>query len=391
MSTTHDIFKVLLDQSDPRRVDAYDYELPEELIAAHPVAQRERSRMMVVHRQAASVEERHFEDITDYLRPHDRLVFNNSKVLPGRLHLQKESGGKVEFFVLERADAGRWDEGSVLEDGSILLHGMYRASNRLKQGQTLWPWGSEESAGARDDQHALTVVEVAPGHVTMRVKTTQSAQDFLERHGNLPLPPYIVKRRLQEGERAYTEHDDERYQTLVAKKPGAVAAPTAGLHFSEALFKKLEGHGVSVSQVTLHVGPGTFKPIARESVHLSDHVMHREHYEISEELASQLEETRRLGGRIIAVGTTSARVLETEARKEQPFVPGEYTSEIFLHPGNGFELCDGLITNFHLPNSTLLTLVASFTGYELMRRVYTRAVEERYRFYSYGDGMLLLP
>lgn len=390
MSKTQDIFKIALEESDPRRVDAYDYDLPEELIAAHPVARRERSRMMVLHRDEATIEEHHFEDITAFLRPHDRLVFNNSKVIPGRLHLQKESGGKVEFLVLERVDGASWDAGGS-EDGGILLHGMYRASNRLKVGQRLWPWGAGESAAPRDATQALIVEQVAPGRVTMRVNISTSAQAFLEQHGNLPLPPYIVKRRLQEGEQAYTEHDDERYQTVVAKKPGAVAAPTAGLHFSRELFEKLAAHGVQTSQVTLHVGPGTFKPIDRESVHLTDHTMHREHYEISEALLGEFEETRRQGGRIIAVGTTSARVLETEARKARPFEPGAYTSEIFLHPDNGFVFCDGLVTNFHLPNSTLLTLVASFTGYPLMRRLYTRAVQERYRFYSYGDGMLLLP
>ena len=379
------IFKLPLDQSDPMRVEAYDYDLPDELIAAHPTEERMRSRMLVVNRSNAQLIDKHFQDITSYLRPHDRLVFNNSKVIPGRLHLRKSTGGKVEFLVLDRHDSPNWEDSC--SSGELVLSGMYRSSNRVKVGQQLWP----VHLPSDDPASALEVVEVGPGSVTIKVRHEGSAQSFLERFGNLPLPPYIVKQRVQNGEDAYHEEDDTRYQTLFAKKPGAIAAPTAGLHFSEELLQRLKDHQVNISQVTLHVGPGTFKPMSRETENLTEHQMHSERYEISDTLKAELEETRAQGGRIIAVGTTSSRVLETEARKQNPFEPGDYSSEIFLYPGHGFEFCDGLITNFHLPNSTLLTLVASLTGYPLMRTIYEHAIKNSYRFYSYGDGMLILP
>ncbi len=375
-------FKRALDESDPMHVDAYDYELPEELIAAHPASERMRSRMLVAYTSKHTLHDRHFEDLPGFLRPGDRLVFNNSKVLPGRLHLKKETGGLVEFLVLERLDAASWQAPSA--GGSLRLKGMYRSSNKLRPGQPLWHEHSPQSS-------PLVVQGFEQGHVIMEVESASSAQDYLSEHGNLPLPPYIVKRRLQEGQDAYVDADDERYQTLYAEEPGAIAAPTAGLHFSKPLFEALEARGVDVSHVTLHVGPGTFKPMKRESHTLTNHQMHSERYTISEQLTEQLSSTRQQGGRIIAVGTTSARVLETEARKSESFVPGDYHSELFLYPGHGFEFCDGLITNFHLPNSTLLTLVASLTGYPFMRTIYNHAIDSAYRFYSYGDGMLILP
>lgn len=379
--STH--FRVPLAQSDPMHVDAYDYELPEELIAAHPVAERARSRMLVVSPHPHHIEDRHFQDLPDLLTPGDRLVFNDSKVLPGRLHLKKETGGLVEFLVLERLDTPGWETPPM--QGMLRLKGMYRSSNKLKLGQQL--------------SHANPVAPCSPmivegfdeGHVIMHVATTLHAAAYLAKHGNLPLPPYIVKRRLQEGHDAYQAQDTDRYQTLFAHTPGAIAAPTAGLHFSRELLDKLDERGIHTSTVTLHVGPGTFKPMKREAGVLTNHQMHSEQYIITDELAAELAHTRESGGRIFAVGTTSARVLETEVRKPEAFVPGTYASTLFLYPGHGFEYCDGLITNFHLPNSTLLTLVASLTGYAAMREIYDHAIDDRYRFYSYGDGMLILP
>ena len=211
---------------------------------------------------------------------------------------------------------------------------------------------------------------------------------LLQACGQMPLPPYIVKRRKEMGLDEELDLDEERYQTVYADQPGAIAAPTAGLHFTPELLEQLETNSIQRSEVTLHVGPGTFKPMTGAS--LDDHEMHFETYVISDALGEELEGTHANGGRVIAVGTTSARVLEAEARLPTPFIPGKRQTDLFLYPGHGFELCDGLITNFHLPRSTLLTLVASKMGYAMMRRVYDEAIAHQYKFYSYGDGMLIL-
>ena len=380
-----DHFSVALKQSDPSRVDAYDYELPEQLIAAHPALEREGSRLLIAHVSERRIAHSRFERIAEALRPGDRLVLNNTKVLPGRLQVRKESGGRVELLILERADGRAWQETG---QGEVLsLKGMYRASNRLKVGQLLYHEGRVEGAAP------LRVERLEGGQVIVSAPSALTAAAYLERYGALPLPPYILKRREAEGEQAYVEGDQQRYQTVMARHLGAVAAPTAGLHFTPQLLEALCRQGVARSEVTLHVGPGTFKPMARQTDRLSEHAMHGEMYLIGEEIKAELEATRLGGGRLIAVGTTSARALETEARRggEEAFKPGERRSELFLYPGHGFELCDGLITNFHLPRSTLLTLVASLTGYAFMREIYNSAIAEQYRFYSYGDAMMILP
>lgn len=361
--------------TDPLAVAAYDYELPEELVAAEPEARRDDARMMFVDLDGESIEHARFRRITEYLRPGDRLVFNDTQVLPGRVMTQKPTGGRVELLVLEVKGAS-WVE----ERDEHTLECMTRSSNPLRAGTTL--------TGQVDPEQRFEVLETRPGRATISARFDGSAAELLERHGQMPLPPYIVSRRKALGADELTEDDRTRYQTVYASVPGAIAAPTAGLHFTEELLTELDACGVTRSHVTLHVGVGTFKPMDGE--HLSDHEMHTELYEIRPGLADELEATRQAGGRIIAVGTTSARVLEAEARKEAPFVPGAHHTDLFLYPGHGFVYCDGLVTNFHLPSSTLLTLVASVCGYDRMRKIYDLAIQERYRFYSYGDGMLLL-
>jgi len=379
---------------DLDRVDAYDYTLPEALIAAHPAARRSGSRLLVARRDTMSLAHRQFGDLLDYLKPADLLVFNNTRVIPARVMTHKPSGGAVELLVLDVVDpadaaldtptadaqaraSARWTRPA---GGTLGFRCMTRSSRRLRPGMEL-----------RADQADLppfVVREYAAGHALVEVGWADSAVAFLEQAGQMPLPPYIVKRRkdLGEAERA-TAEDQARYQTVYADKPGAVAAPTAGLHFSDEIFEKLDALGVERAFVTLQVGAGTFKPISAKR--LSEHAMHSEEYEISAELAEAIARTRQAGGRVIAVGTTSARALEAEARRAHPFEPGLRRTDIFLFPGEPFKVCDALITNFHLPRSTLLALVAAFAGYDFMREIYREAVAEEYRFYSYGDSVFI--
>lgn len=369
----------LIDQetANPALTSAYDYGLPEELVAATPSSTRIGSRLMHVDPLNHSFTHHAFKDILSIIEPGDRLVFNNTKVLPSRIYARKETGGKVELMVLERRDTSAWDMPST---GTIALWCMTRSSKALKPGSTLRVEGSELE---------LQLITVEPGRALVEVSWEGSALELLEHTGKLPLPPYIVQRRKTLGQASFEESDKERYQTVYAKHAGAVAAPTAGLHFSRQLLDELEDRGVARSEVTLHVGMGTFKPVDANA--LADHPMHSETYVVPEELARDLAATKQAGGRVIAVGTTTARVLEAEARRAAPFTPGERDTTIMLHPGNRFRYCDGLITNYHLPRSTLLALVSAMTGYELMRAIYDEAIRERYRFYSYGDSMIILP
>ncbi|TDP76641.1 S-adenosylmethionine:tRNA ribosyltransferase-isomerase [Bradymonas sediminis] len=381
---------------DLDRVDAYDYELPEELIAAHPSARRSGSRLLVATRDGSSLAHRNFGDLLAYLKPGDLLVFNNTRVIPARVMTHKSSGGAVELLILDVVDpvdseldtpsadadarsSERWTRPAGA-GGKVAFRCMTRSSRRLRPGMEL-------SA----DQAALppfVVREYAAGHALVEVAWEDSAVALLEQAGQMPLPPYIVKRRKDMGEaETATAADQKRYQTVYAAKPGAVAAPTAGLHFSDALFEELDALGVQRAFVTLQVGAGTFKPISAER--LSEHEMHSEEYEISAELAEAIARTRAAGGRVIAVGTTSARALEAEARRQTPFEPGLRRTDIFLFPGEPFKVCDALITNFHLPRSTLLALVAAFAGYDFMCEIYRSAVAEKYRFYSYGDSVFI--
>lgn len=366
---------------DFEKTKSYDYVLPEELIATHPSEERGQSRLLVTPKQKSdgTVEEishhRFAGGLTEFLNPGDLLVFNDTRVVLARLQAKKTTGGAVELFVLNPISPNSWSQ--IPSDGQLVFRCMTKSSKRVRVGVLdLLGFGEVE------------VIETSPGACTIRLHCLESLEVFLNEFGKVPLPPYIVKRRRDESFEEYEANDLNRYQTVFAKEPGAVAAPTAGLHFDESGIEKLKSEGVRFANLTLHVGVGTFKPVTCDD--LNDHKMHTEHYEISSELSSAIALARSEGGRVIAVGTTSARALESEGRKDVPFVPGSYETDIFIRPGFHWQVCDGLLTNFHLPKSTLLALVYSLGGPERIIEAYRIAIEEKYRFYSYGDAMLIL-
>jgi len=332
----------------------FHYELPEALIAQHPSERRTGSRLLQLDGNNGEVRDARFTDLPGLLRPGDLLVFNNTRVMPARLHGQKETGGQVEILI-ER----------VLEPMRALAH--VRASKSPKPGSRILVGGAQIAVVSR--QGALFELEL-PG-----------ATDFhalMAEHGHMPLPPYI--------DRSDDEFDAERYQTVYAREAGAVAAPTAGLHFDEDMLETLRAMGIRTAEVTLHVGAGTFQPVRVQN--LDEHEMHSEWLDVSQGVCDQVEETRAQGGRVVAVGTTSVRSLETAAASGnlQPYT-GD--TQLFIRPGYRFQVVDCLLTNFHLPESTLLMLVSAFAGYEQVMSAYRHAVKERYRFFSYGDAMWL--
>ncbi|GLC94602.1 S-adenosylmethionine:tRNA ribosyltransferase-isomerase [Cupriavidus sp. TA19] len=340
----------------------FDFPLPPELIAQSALPDRSASRLLVVERvapadttDAVRLVDRAFSDIVDYLRPEDLLVFNDTRVIKARFFGHKPSGGKVEVLV-ER----------VLDAHTVLAQ--VRASKTPAEGSALH---------LADDAFAVTVGPRVDQFFTLRFP--EPALDLIERFGRLPLPPYITHDP--------DAYDETRYQTVYARNPGAVAAPTAGLHFDDALFARLDAAGVRRAFLTLHVGAGTFQPVRTEN--LAEHKMHSEWYAVSEALAQAVRETRARGGRVIAVGTTSLRALESAAQPDGALAAGSGDTDIFITPGYRFRLVDALITNFHLPKSTLLMLVSALAGVEAIRATYRHAVEQRYRFFSYGDAMLL--
>ncbi|MFT4172228.1 MAG: tRNA preQ1(34) S-adenosylmethionine ribosyltransferase-isomerase QueA [Rhodocyclaceae bacterium] len=334
-------------------VDDFDYPLPPELIAQTPLADRAASRLLVVRGNA--LDDRVFRELPDFLRPGDLLVFNDSRVLHARLYGYKASGGHVEVMV-ERP----------LGEHEVLA--MVRASKTPRPGSRL------RLADAFDAEVLGRVGEF----FHLRFPSDASAVDYIERHGRLPLPPYI--------ERAAQAGDEARYQTVYARQLGSVAAPTAGLHFDDALFDALAARGVNRAFVTLHVGAGTFQPVRAQK--LADHVMHREWYSVPQATVDAIAATRAAGGRVLCVGTTSMRTLESAAQSGTLAAGGAETG-IFITPGYRFRVADGLITNFHLPRSTLLMLVSALAGVETIRAAYAHAIAQRYRFFSYGDAMLL--
>ena len=335
------------------RVDQFDYELPEALSARHPAERRRDARLLAL--QGDRLDHAVFTDLLRYLRPGDLLVFNDSRVIPARLHGQKDTGGRVEVLV-ERLEGEREALAQV------------RASKAPRPGTGLRFEGgvTAEVRGRRGDLFHLAF------------EGTASLLDTLERMGHMPLPPYI--------DRPDEKADRERYQTVYARRPGAVAAPTAGLHFDEAMLEQLREAGVEQGFVTLHVGAGTFQPVRTEQV--EEHRMHAERYEVPEALVEQVAATRARGGRVVAVGTTSLRTLEA-ASPEGRLRPGRGETDLFIYPGYRFRIVDALITNFHLPRSSLLMLVCAFAGQERMLGAYREAVRQRYRFFSYGDAMFI--
>lgn len=331
------------------------FDLPEELIAAYPLEKRSSSRLLCLEGDSGKLVHRTFTDIIDLVEPGDLLVFNDTRVIPARLHGQKESGGKVEMLV-ER----------VIGEKRALVH--LRASRTPKEGAQLSFEGGIKAE----------VVGRKEGLFDLQFDITTTLIEALEQHGHMPLPPYI-KREDQQSDR-------ERYQTVYNRKPGAVAAPTAGLHFDEALFKRLEAKGVNKAFVTLHVGAGTFRPVKVENI--KEHQMHAEYIEVTEEVCAQVAATKAAGKRVIAVGTTSVRCLETAGAggELKPFF-GD--TQIFIYPGYQYQQVDALVTNFHLPESTLMMLVSAFAGYQNTMNAYAVAVQEKYRFFSYGDAMFI--
>ena len=349
------------------KTNQLDYELPSELIAQEPAAVRSESRLLVMDRASGALADSRFHQIADSLRPGDCLVLNDTKVLPARFFARRVTGGGLEaLFLSETSTPGRW---------RVLLKGV----RKLKPDETIHVLDGQEQ-----DYCAAKVIErQSEGVCLLELGVRAPAEVVLNEIGFPPLPPYIHR----DHDWSKAECDRKRYQTVYARESGAVAAPTAGLHFTEALLGRLSAIGVRLAYVTLHVGAGTFKPITTENV--EDHEIHREWYRIDTANAELVNTARSGGGRIVAVGTTVTRVLETVAR-EGRVSPCEGTTNLFILPGYQFKMVDAMITNFHLPKSTLLALVGAFAGLDHMFAAYRHAIEQRYRFYSYGDAMLIL-
>ena len=334
------------------------YDLPKELIAQDPLDDRSSSRLMVVHHRTGRIEHKVFTDIIDYLRPGDCLVRNNTKVIPARLFgTREDTGAAIELLLLKRRENDIWE--TLVKPGKKA-----RTGARLVFGEGLL-------------QGEITDV-LEDGNRLIRFHYEGIFEEILDELGQMPLPPYITHKL----------EDKNRYQTVYARYEGSAAAPTAGLHFTEELFQRLEDKGVQVANVTLHVGLGTFRPVKVEDV--ASHHMHSEYYRIEPEEAKKINDVKAAGGRIVCVGTTSCRTIESAADDSGILQSGEADTEIFIYPGYHFKLMDMLITNFHLPESTLLMLVSALAGKELMMKAYEEAVREKYRFFSFGDAMILL-
>jgi S-adenosylmethionine:tRNA ribosyltransferase-isomerase len=340
-----------------------DYPLPEGRIAQHPVTPRDASRLLVFDRKTTQIEHRHFRDLPDYLNAGDLLVLNETRVMPFRLQGLKQPGGARIEMLLQQQEGEQSNRWEVMA---------YR-SRRLRPGVRV-VFGP--------DLRATVLEERGEGRFLVQFISSRPFFEALEEYGALPLPPYVNR---PEGP---TEEDRQRYQTVYASRPGSSAAPTAGLHFTDELLRRLEAKGVGAAKVTLHVGSDTFRPIQSDRV--EDHSMHSEHYEMPEKTARRIREVKTAGGRVVAVGTTCVRTLESSVDEQGRVAPGSGQTRLFIRPGYQFRVVDVMITNFHLPRTTLLALVAAFAGREQWRRLYEEALEEDYRFYSFGDAMVLL-
>ncbi len=338
-------------------VSDFYYDLPEELIAQTPIEKRDESRLMVLNRANQTIEHKTFKDIIDYLEPGDCLVRNNTKVIPARLYGKKATGAKIEFLLLNRIEGDIWEC-------------IVRPGHKLKP-------GTEVEFG--DGILKAKVLDVMEGGTRkVEFKYEGIFNEILDKIGLMPLPPYIHE----------SLKDNDRYQTVYAKYEGSAAAPTAGLHFTPELFEKIKAKGIDVANVTLHVGIGTFRPVKVENV--EEHHMHSEHFYIKQEDVDKINNAKKNGKRVIAVGTTSCRVLETIADENGMVKPTEGDTQIFIYPGYKYKCLDGLVTNFHLPESTLIMLVSALAGRDYIMKAYNEAVKERYRFFSFGDAMLIL-
>ena len=335
-------------------VTDFDYELPQELIAQHPMEPRDHSRLLVVDKKTGEIEHKHFYDLVNYLKPGDVLVFNDTRVIPARLHGTKDTGAHVEVFLLTRRDATDWE---------VLV----RPGKKLQVGAKI----------NFSDELSCEVIEHTDfGGRVVRFKYDGIFEEILERLGETPLPPYITA----------PLEDKERYQTVYNRERGSAAAPTAGLHFTKELLQKIKEIGCEEVFVTLHVGLGTFRPVSEAKI--EDHKMHKEFYTVSQEAADAVNKAKAEGRRIIAVGTTAVRTLEAAGADGQLHAGSSWTN-IFIYPGYKFRLVDDLVTNFHLPQSTLLMLVSTLSTREIMLQTYKKAVEEKYRFFSFGDAMFI--
>ena len=334
------------------------YDLPKELIAQDPLEDRSSSRLLVLHRKSGRVEHRVFTDIVEYLKPGDCLVRNNTKVIPARLYgTRGDTGATIELLLLKRMENDVWET-------------LVKPGKKARQGAVI-SFGDGILTGE--------IIDVKEdGNRLIQFRYEGIFEEILDQLGQMPLPPYIT----------HTLKDKNRYQTVYAKYEGSAAAPTAGLHFTEELFQKLEEKGVLVANVTLHVGLGTFRPVKVDDV--SKHHMHTEFYQVTKEEADKINKAKQAGGRIVCVGTTSCRTIESAADENGVLKPGQGDTDIFIYPGYSFKMMDVLITNFHLPESTLLMLVSALAGKEQVMRVYEEAVQERYRFFSFGDAMIIL-
>ncbi len=352
------------------RVSDFSFDLPEALIARYPKAERSASRLMALDGNTGDITDGVFTDIVEQLNAGDLLVFNNTRVIPARMFGQKASGGKIEVLV-ER----------IVDQHTALAH--IRASKSPKVGNELFLYKDQATELVDDNAIKATMVGRQGALFELKFAENISILEVLEEIGHMPLPPYI--------DRPDEDSDKERYQTVYNEKPGAVAAPTAGLHFDEALLEKIKAKGVELAFVTLHVGAGTFQPVKVDEI--ADHVMHAEYVEVSDEVVAQIAKTKAAGGRVVAVGTTSVRSLESAAKAADE--KGEALSafygdtDIFITPGSEFRVIDALVTNFHLSESTLLMLVSAFSGYENIMKAYQHAIDKEYRFFSYGDAMFL--
>jgi len=334
------------------------YELPEELIAQEPPEDRSSSRLLVLDRRTGDIEHRIFRDIKEYLNEGDCLVLNDTRVIPARLLGEKEgSGGKIEFVLLKNVQGDIWE---VI----------------LKPGRRARPGARFVFGGGDLRAEVLEVTE--GGNRIVRFEYEGVFQQILDKIGIVPLPPYITKKL----------DDPERYQTVYSRHRGSAAAPTAGLHFTKELLDELAGRGIKIAYLTLHVGLGTFRPVKTENI--EEHIMHSEYYNLDEECANLINQTKSGGGRVVAVGTTSCRVLETVGTEDGKVTPSSGWTDIFIYPGYKFKVIDALITNFHLPESTLIMLVSAFAGKDKIMAAYHKAVEERYKFFSFGDAMLIV-
>ena len=348
---------VMLDLNNLKKSDFY-YELPEELIAQTPIEPRNHSRLMVIDRKSGEISHDRFYNLCNHLKKGDTLVVNDSRVLPARIYGERESNGSfIEFLLLEQKEQNVWE---------ILC----RPGKKAKIG-TRFIFG-----GGKLTAEILDVME--DGNRIAKFYCEQSLFTVLDEIGQMPLPPYITKKL----------ENKERYQTVYSRETGSAAAPTAGLHFTVEQMDDLRARGINIAYVTLHVGLGTFRPVKEEAV--ADHKMHSEFYVLPSDTADIINQTKQNGGRVIAVGTTSCRTLESVAKKLGKIAPDEGSTDIFIYPGYEFKAIDGLITNFHLPESTLIMLVSAFAGYDTTMRAYKTAVEEKYRFFSFGDAMMIV-